>query len=448
MNRRTGVLTIICLCSIAPAIASASPVQFAACTPPSTAFAEDTPLAAPAEATTFQFGSPDGKPLDSTTHPNPKGQNPPKTAVVSFLALRKQRPDVGLLWSTDGKPSCFQKVETAGAGAAPEPQSQPADEALVGVGVDRIFPSRGAGYESTQCARAGNAFWMDIRRQYGSDVRLTVIVFNRSSLCFDTTRGGGSRTASHGDPIHVGLFTDQWATMSGSTVEFDPCSPEPASPTILISGGLPQIKSLRQAADWRIVSFLPETCWNDQVGVTLKTGDSTARASVRQYARYLATLHLGTIFSELHDGGFGLRPDGTTKRIFEKGPTDRGPEYLASLVIYAAPRHLASLLHGRVYKGREIRNEKSFADRVGFTAGVGLSSPSKRFFVGGAFELFAGLNVLVGEDLADVAVLPEGVEVDSVFVGEEKDIPVQRQWKGRLTFGISFDLAYAAALFK
>ena len=56
--------------------------------------------------------------------------------------------------------------------------------------------------------------------------------------------------------------------------------------------------------------------------------------------------------------------------------------------------------------------------------------------------------MLVGEDLADVAVLPEGVEVDSVFVGEEKDIPVQRQWKGRLRFGISFDLAYAAALFK
>jgi hypothetical protein len=215
-----------------------------------------------------------------------------------------------------------------------------------------------------------------------------------------------------------------------------------------VSAEIPTIKSARLAADWRIVSFLPETCWNDQVLVTLKAGGSTSRANVRQYARYLATVHLGTIFSELHDGGFGLRPDGADKRIFDKGPTDRGPEYLVSLVIYAAPKHVASLVRGRVYKGREIRNERSFADRLGFTAGVGLSSPAERFFIGGAFELFAGINVLVGEDLAEVATLPSGVEVGSIFVGEEADIPVQRKWKGRLTFGISFDLAYAAALFK
>ena len=375
------------------------------------------------------------------------------------MALQKLHPDVGLLWSTAGKPSCFQKVATAGgggsatpSGGAAPPAGQPgarADEALVGVGVDcrsfrRIAPATNRLSAPQRAMRSGWTFG----GKYAPGVHLTVLVFQGSSLCFDSTRGGGARTASHGDPIHVGLFTEEWATTSGGTAQFEPCSPEPASPTILISGQLPKVKSAREAADWRIVSFLPETCWNDQVGVTLKVGDSTARANVRQYARYVATLHVGAVFSELHDGGFGLRADGANKVIFEKGPTDHGPEYLASLVIYAAPRHLASLARGRVYKGREIRNERSFADRLGFTAGVGLSSPSKRFFVGGAFELFAGMNLLVGEDFAEVAALAPGVEVDSIFVGEEEDIPVQRRWKGRLTFGLTFDLAYAAALFK
>ncbi|HEX6042469.1 hypothetical protein [Longimicrobium sp.] len=162
---------------------------------------------------------------------------------------------------------------------------------------------------------------------------------------------------------------------------------------------------------------------------------------------YRATLHLGTLFTTLHNRSFGLRPDGEDQRIYSKGPTDRGPEYYAAVVLYGLPHYIPSLFGGDRYRGRDVVRDHSLADRIGGVVGVGLSDPRKQFVLGLAFEALAGVNVTGTWNFARVNSLAE-VEEGAVFTGAESEIPQRQEWENEFVLGVSLDLRYVAALTK
>ena len=155
---------------------------------------------------------------------------------------------------------------------------------------------------------------------------------------------------------------------------------------------------------------------------------------------------LGAIFTDQTAHTFGLSPDQDKKNhIFDKGPDGRGPEYLATLVVYALPRQLLQIT-GKRYKGRDIVHENGFLDRIGGVAGVGINDPTKRFVAGFSFELTRGIHAQLVHRWARLPQL-EGVTAGAEFSGTAEQIPLRDHWERAWVGGLAFDLRYAVALF-
>ena len=387
-----------------------------------------------ASMTSVVLGAPDG-----TTSLTPQNVSAGRVALdektlSAWQAFVKASPSAVLLWTKADKTRCAQELQSGEAPAA-APPARTADSGLGGA----MLPATG------ECAVDGSAWLAELEKTDPNRPK-TVIVFRGANPCYRTD---SFRVAVHGDPIYLAVLTDDVAPWSNATIGFTPCDIESAVPQVQASGEFPT--SLRQSGrPWVLLTALPRSCWNDAVTISIKGSDAKAQAGyvLPQYGRYRATVHLGTLFTDQHEVTFGLQQQGTQKLIVNKGPIEKGPEYVASVVFYSVFRYLPPLWTQRAYKGREIRNEQGFLDRLGFSVGVGLKDPTERFTYGFTFELFSGVNVYGGWDRALLNVLPEGLEENQPFTGEEKDLQIGRRWNTKGVVGLTFDLAYTVKLFK
>lgn len=302
------------------------------------------------------------------------------------------------------------------------------------------------------CPRAGAAWETEIAMKRRRDKgHFTLLVFLESAT------GGDANVCYYnrdygvvGDPIYVGVFRSK-LTWTGA--KFEPCAIQSAAPNILQSSE--KFTSVEHTAgQWTLHDFLPRRCFNTAVDVSV-VGDAggkpvAQRYPLSQYDRYRATLQAGILFTPLHDSEFALRADQTDpskKFIYDKGPTNRGPEYVASLQLYSIFRYLPSLLGRGTYSGRDPINDQSFLDRIGGILGAGIKNPGKRFVAGLSFEVIYGLSAVGVIDFAKINSLHEEVSITEPFQGAVEDIPTKLVWKHRTTFGLSLDLRYLATLF-
>lgn len=312
-------------------------------------------------------------------------------------------------------------------------------------GPEEGAPASQTSWSEGQCAQAASRWRSEIRREVGSE-RFTQIVFLEDrGICYRNRDYGVT-----GDPIYVGVFTDDKDAWDGVGIQFEPCAIESPAPAILVTDKPTALGRFQaDVEEWVLRTYPPRTCYNNSVVVTVRGraggNELTARATLEQAQRYRATMHLGSAFTELHDRSFGLRPDGANQRIFGKGPDDRGPEYYAAVVLYALPRYLPSLFGGERYPGRDVVHDQGIADRIGGVVGVGISDPRKQFVAGFAFEVLAGVNVTGTWYFTRVTRLT-GVNEGDVFTGTEAQIPTRQQWDEEFVLGLSLDLRYAATL--
>ena len=365
----------------------------------------------------------------------------PVTALIISTATLFKGPgfttdQVQLRWgkSADPNAQCLQPFDVQ----APAPPIPPVSTSV----------------DVSRCLVAGQNERTKIRteRNLGSKADdFSLIVFCRDLTSFQIDRDYGVE----GDPIYVALYDD--GTLSEVRIEFPVCSIEQAGPRIFQSetaipggvqaGGVFEIKRLAQ-----------RSCFDASAQVDLKGRiaapntptfrDISKSHVIAQARRYHATLQVSALFTEQHPHSFGLRVDeNNNKRIFDKGPDDRGPEYMATLVIYALPRQLRSLFGGPTFHGRDILHEKRFADRLGGLIGVGAKDPAKSFAAGLSFELLDYINFIAVYRWARLPQLT-GVEEDDIFLGTADQIPVRDKWDQHFEAGIAIDLRYVTALFK
>jgi len=345
-----------------------------------------------------------------------------------------------LVWTQLGAPSCRYRFSLAVAQppavlqpvqpAAP-PGQQAAPPGLAGRAVGRR-------YRADECLIAGQEWINEVAPRSRN---VSVILFDDAGqLCFPPPV-----RPRQGDPIYVGIFTGE-LSWGGSRITFQPCMLESATPNVLATGRLSDISQIQsEGPTHRVFAFPVRYCWNSPVAIEITAADGNRRMNyaLEQVTLYRATLHLGTVFTENHEVTFGLRPDGTNKRIFAQGPVDRGPEYVAALVFYSLPRYFS---RGGVH-GRDPVADNSWKDKLGGVIGVGLRNPTKRFVTGFSVEIAAGVNAIGVWDWVETSVLT-GVSEGDVFTGLPEEIPTQREWRQKFVMGVTLDIVYAATAFR
>jgi hypothetical protein len=343
-----------------------------------------------------------------------------------------------LIWTLSGGTKCFQLL-AQGSGAPSATVTQPQ---VLNTPAAANDPRS---FEEDQCAQAGSQWLQRIGNDYPTRRRdrTTVLVFKEDiGVCWQS-----NDRPAQGDPIYIGVFTDNPTQWDMIRADFQPCSLEPDTPSILITDRLPQFPPGRQSGAWVLREYPVRRCWNSSVVVTVRGAESQFSHTLVQASRYRATLHLGVVFTENHETEFGLRPEGGVNKIFAKGPEDKGPEYVAALVFYSLLRYLPALAGGEAYQGRDVIRDNAFADKIGAVVGVGLRNPLKRFIFGASVEIAAGVNILTVWDWAEASEL-SGVSEGDVFTGTEEQIPTLQEWRSKFVVGVSLDLVYATAAFR
>jgi hypothetical protein len=319
------------------------------------------------------------------------------------------------------------------------------------------------------CNAAGTARASEIAGLRGGRSDFTVVLFDDAGPCYLSRQFG-----AEGDPIAIGFVATSDVAVS---LDLDPCGIPSATPKVLTSADISSVTLL--AAEQPQIRWFPplRRCFGAAAGIRLTVGSGekarTLAYTLKQFERYRATLQLGVAASELHQRGFALRTAGATRRIFETSPEERGPEYVASVVIYGVPRYFArrpvrdprfadrgaglvgtaagqAAAAGEAYRepywGRDPVNDNGVMDRIGLLLGAGINQPGRRFLVGGSLELLTGVNVFFAREFVRTPEL-EGVAVGDEFSGEAAALPLRDHWRMAWTGGISIDARYALALF-
>lgn len=256
-----------------------------------------------------------------------------------------------------------------------------------------------------------------------------------------------------GDLIYVGVVIAKSEQYFGLAVDYSPCALEPEMPQLYISESFPQIGLFKDIPGFKIEKFNPKRCFNSVVNITVKRTDERKQVIregnfiLQQYKRYRGTLQLGVLSSLLHEESFGLKKEEEKTTVYSKGPVDRGPEYIASLVIYSFPRYIEGLLSpGKRFTGRDILHDNRLIDRIGAVIGVGLKNPGRRFTLGLSFELLYGVNIIGVYEFVRLKELV-GLEEGDEFSGKEEELPTRDYWDNKFVFGLSIDLRYVTTLF-
>lgn len=300
------------------------------------------------------------------------------------------------------------------------------------------------------CTNDGDAWKVQIfKNNLEKNVSPRMFIFNPDgSMC----NAFPSYFGVAGEPIYVGIIGKG---DEGYSVSFDPCSKESSTPSVLVtdSGAFSLLQGSEQkrgfgTSPYQVMKFPPRQCFNENLTITIKNSSGTAVASLpfQQYQRYRATLQIGALFSPVHDTTFGTRTVNNQSVVFSEGPTGKGPEYVATLVVYGLPHYLHQLVGGPAYHGREVVNEREWADVIGGVIGVGLNDPGKRFVTGLSFELLAGINLLGVWEFAETTQLVGINEGDALPPGVTTP-STRKHWDSKAVVGLSFDLRYITALF-
>ncbi|WP_426730219.1 hypothetical protein [Myxococcus faecalis] len=335
--------------------------------------------------------------------------------------------------NTPGAQQCYQVPQFPGDAPA-ERGSNP----LKGQQVDAL----------NQCQQAASAWQADIEKQLNGarSPGYTLIAFLESGeICYNNRLYG-----IQGDPIYVAVYTnlDDW-----SPTRFEPCSIEPDAPAIYVSTDkvrlTPQEASRRESGvEWRLHKNTARRCFNSTVDIRLgRVNDTGAiRFNLNQHSLYRATLQLGALFTTQHVQEFDIRTEDGQNILYSRGPTGRGVEYTASLVVYSAPRYLISLFSRQPYGGRDLVHDQQILDRIGAVIGIGLTQPGRRFIAGGTFEVLYGINLMYVADILR-APQPVGATLNAPFDGTKDDIRTQDRWTAKGIVGLSLDLLYVKELF-
>lgn len=315
-------------------------------------------------------------------------------------------------------------------------------------------------FAQTDCSKAGAAWKDQLAHHPGHRLGgFTELVF------LESVSGGDANVCYYnrdygvvGDPIYVGVFGKKDVTWEAT--RFEPCSAQSAAPNIQQSSE--KFPSVLQSGAWQLQTFLARRCYNTAIDVSIVGKHLKAnvvenvvqRYPLKQYDRYRGTVQAGILYTDLHDVAFGLRRDQseTSKTfIYDKGPSNSGPEYIATLNLYAILKYLPSLLgrdrmdYGR-YAGRDPIHDQDILDRIGAILGAGITNPKGRFSVGASFELIYGISAIWVQDFAKVSDLAKGTSTTVPFTGTEADIPTTFVWRHKPAWGLSMDLRYLAAL--
>lgn len=124
----------------------------------------------------------------------------------------------------------------------------------------------------------------------------------------------------------------------------------------------------------------------------------------------------------------------------------RGPEYVASLVVYGIPHYLRTLTGNSRYSGRDIVKENTLADRISLFMAFGLSDPQDTLGVGLSFELASGFDLTVTQLYRHIDELG-GLSVGDPFSGGTGEMPTVRTWEDEVAIGLSIDGRYLAKFF-
>lgn len=299
----------------------------------------------------------------------------------------------------------------------------------------------------SDCREAGDSLSRRIaREQPGSD--FTAIVFDGVSqaVCYqnpDRPKFGGW--------IHVAVLSTDPSAWNAAKISLSPCSLQDSKLALFAPESLPQGAFNEDASTSFLRRFQPRRCYDPTVNVTVESvpqgteAKITMRTELAQARRYHAALQVGVIFTNLHDHAFGLTRDGDTTRVYDKGPVRNGPEFTATILIYSLLNQVRGLLGGERYGGRELVADNSVLDRIGGVLGAGLNNPGDRFLAGLAYEAVPGVNASVVWNTARVSRLT-GIQPGAAFSGTEQQLPVRREWRHDVAFGISLDLTYATKL--
>jgi hypothetical protein len=352
--------------------------------------------------------------------------------LVDLMSTAAGSKPAALVWSEGGQ-TCAEPVTFS-----TKEESETKDEDVGAAGV----------LDEVECQAQGQA-WLTAIAPGGTGRRpesVNMLVFREDGgVCYES-----NFRPRQGNPIYVGVFTDEALKWSAARVTFQPCSLEPTAPNVLVQGKLGTFTSeLHAGGQFTIHKFSPRPCWDPTVVVQIdtKAGEQLAH-TLQQATLYRATVHLGTVFTENHETTFGLRPESdTVNRVFAQGPVDKGPEYVAALVFYSLLRYIPPLGGRAAYPGRDPVRDNSFVDKLGGVIGVGLRNPLKRFITGFSFEIAAGVNVLTVWDWAETSVLA-GIKEGDVFPGDPEEIPTRKEWRQKFVVGVSMDLVYASNAFR
>jgi hypothetical protein len=356
----------------------------------------------------------------------------PRAAAIAKLVGTDVMPT--LVW-TQGANTCAQSFQLV-------PGAQGGGTGNAGGGITGNGNAGGGGggdleYTQGECAIAGAEFQNRVG-PVGSTRQASILLFDDDGqLCYPPPV-----RPRQGDPIYVGVFTNDQVQWSRARIAFQPCSLESTVPNVLVQGRLSDFQQQLEAdAPYTIKAFPARSCWDRMVTVTVTTLDGQQRLSysLEQVTLYRATVHIGTVFTENHEVTFGVRPDGAQNKVFAQGPIDKGPEYVAALVFYSLPRYFSR----RPFRGRDPVSDNGWKDKFGGVMGVGLRNPTKRFVTGFSLEIAAGVNVLGVWDWVETSTLT-GLQEGDVFTGEVEEIPTRKEWRQKFVLGISMDLVYAA----
>lgn len=394
--------------------------------------------------------------------------SPEKFAQLSELRSSPRRAEIKVFWLKDGglvevKPFLLpgedrQRIcETPSVQPPAAPAAPPAPPAPGGGAVVVIPP-----VTLRDCQPHLADLDKKIRARLGSDHYAIIIFKPDGSECVKSRPRGTA-----GDLIYTAVLVDRSVVPPGPSLEFTKCEAPSVSPNN------PEADTLagktQSGGGLELFEFPPQQCFGTSAEMRIKNrliaGDASTPKEISTtyalslYNRFRFTLQTGILGTPQHSPNFGLRKDGNDMRVFNKGPVDEGPEYVATVVLYALPRYFGAgrpkdgdPLSGerdaiKSYFGRDIINDNGIADRLGFVLGADLNKPGDRVVAGLSFELGFGVNLIGVYEYAKVKELV-GVSEGDIFTGTVEQIPTRDAWSGKLVAGVSMDLRYFSRLIR
>lgn len=345
------------------------------------------------------------------------------------------------------------RLRWSGAGQPCDVPFAFADETIVGGGGQATGATPGP--DMTTCRATGDAWRDELARQHLDGRFAIVILTDDNQVCY--TNPEIERQAV-GDPIYVGIYTTDAYTWASP--RFAPCSLQTSAPRYNAPASGTTVFGLlsgRQRGERVVLPTTPpspQRCYDENVEISIEgrtiAGAATTplRHNLRQYPRYHFTLQLGAYNATVQQHTFGLRMVDGKNVIYDRGPANGGPEYFASVVVYAFPRYLATLARSRaLYPGRDLVHDQRPLDRLSLILGSGLSNPSRHLVAGFGVEVVNGISLTYTYSKRRISSLAPGVNLGDAFTGTAAEIPTSEDWTDEWAAGISLDLGYALRMF-